>query len=205
MPIGKFGRLRSREQFLILVGLVLGALFLLRVIGGFGDPVVPQEFLDARSRGAAIAEEIVALSKESGKNLELVSKEDEKGNYSKAYDLVLQELAANKKARGRALALSSELEIMAKKLPDIGKNQASAIGLQATVDASQIVQRLIDYNDHTYQLLRALNSRFSGEDSRKIGAIIKSTIKIMNEEAEAINNLNEKYKNLMAEFDRAVR
>ncbi len=44
-------------------------------------PFVPQDFTDARSRGAVIAEEIVASSEVSISNLSVISQADEKGNY----------------------------------------------------------------------------------------------------------------------------
>ena len=161
---------------------------------------VPRDFFEARGRGAAIAESIVALTGKSVSNLKQISLLDEDKDYSDGLDLVLEEIARNDESRKFALALSSELGKMAAGLSEIKPSEASDTALQAVIEESQIVQRLINYNDHIYRLLALLRSRFSnggGASNQEVSDLISK----MNQEISSINALNEKYKELMIKFD----
>jgi len=139
---------------------------------------------------------------ESIENLGAVSTEDEIGNYTSGLDLVLKEVQRNEKARKEALDLSQELGVMAKSLNQVQPEEAAKVGLEAIINESQIVQRLINYNAYIFQLLDVLQSRFTkGGAAPDTDEKVKELINKMNEEAEAINELNDKYKNLMGEFD----
>jgi len=165
-------------------------------------PFVPSEFLEARSRGAIIADQIVALSKESISNLSTISTEDEIGNYSVGLNLVLEEIERNKKTNNAAVELSNELGLMATGLSQVQPEDAAKIGLEAVINETQIVQRLINYNSYAGQLLDVLQSRFTaGSGGPETDRKVKELISKMNEEAEAINELNSKYLELMSKFN----
>jgi len=172
-------------------------------IGGANETFVPAEFIDARGNGAVIAERIVSLSKESITNLAEISAEDEIGNYTAGLELVLKEVERNEKARNEALELSKELGKMTTNLTQIKPEEAAKVGLEATINELQIVQRLINYNAYVFQLLDVLQGRFTGGGSGpNTDEKVKELISKMNQEAEAINELNEKYKTQMGEFDK---
>ncbi len=172
-------------------------------IGSANEPFVPMEFREARGNGAVISERIVILSKESIANLAEISAEDEIGNYTAGLKLVLKEIERNEKARNEALQLSKELGKMTTNLIQIKPEEAAKVGLEATINELQIVQRLINYNAYVFQLLDVLQGRFTGGGSGpNIDEKVKELISKMNEEAEAINELNEKYKTQMREFDK---
>jgi hypothetical protein len=163
---------------------------------------VPPEFVEARSRGAEIADRIVALSKESIDNLNAISAEEEAGNYSAGLNLILEEVQRNERARKEALGLSQEISRMAAGLAQVQPAAAAKIGLEAIVNELQIVQRLINYNSYIFQLLDVLQSRLSaGGSASYTKDKIKELIGKMNKEAAAINELNSKYQSLMKEFD----
>ncbi|MBI1839056.1 MAG: hypothetical protein HYR95_02060 [Candidatus Colwellbacteria bacterium] len=186
---------------IVLVALV--GYFSVRLLNiDFRKSFIPPEFLEARLRGSVIAESIVGLSKESMGNLAVISSEDEIGNYDSGLNLVLKEVDRNAKARNSALELSKELAIMAENLSGVQPETATKIALQAVIDESQIVQRLINYNAYVYQLLDVLQTRFSADNTKDTSVKVKELISKMNEEAAAINELNGKYKGLMAEFDK---
>jgi len=172
-------------------------------ISNSAEPFVPGEFLEARGKGAVIAERIVNLSKESIANLSEISSEDEIKNYTSGLNLILKEVERNEKARSEALSLSEELGTMATNLTQVKPEDAAKVGLEAIINELQIVQRLINYNSYIFQLLDVLQGRFvasgatPGTDER-----VKELIAKMNEEAGAINELNDKYKDLMGEFDK---
>lgn len=162
---------------------------------------VPREFFEARGKGAAISEAIVRLAFESADNLKEITILEKGKNYSEGLDRVLQEIARNEEAREQALALSAELERMATSISDVRPDKASDTALQAVILQSQIVQRLINYNNYLGQLLNALRSRLA-DGAKSDGGSIASIIEAMNSEISSINTLNEQYKNLMAEFDK---
>jgi len=74
--------------------------------------------------------------------------------------------------------------------------------LEAVINESQIVQRLINYNAYALQLVDSLQGRFTGGGrGPATDGKIKELLSKMNEEARAINELNSKYKDLMARFN----
>ncbi len=169
-------------------------------------PFVPQDFTDARSRGAVIAEEIVASSEVSISNLSVISQADEKGNYEEGLNLVSKEIQDNESARTKAYDLSNQLEIMANNLNSIKPEDAARLGLEAILNESQIVQRLLNYNADVRQLLDVLLSRFSNSGSAlNAKEKVKELISSMNDEAKAVNDLNNKYKDLMSQFDKLTK
>ena len=192
-----------RTVSVIVVG-VAAVYFLVKIVLfiSYPQPFVPQDFTDARGKGAVIAEEIVASSEASIANLENISQEDEKGNYEGGLNLVSKEIQDNGTARAKALELSKQLEIMANNLNSIKPETAARIGLEAILNESQIVQRLLNYNADVRQLLDVLLSRFSNSGSvPNAREKVKELISSMNDEAKAVNDLNNKYKNLMSQFD----
>jgi hypothetical protein len=196
-----------RTISIILVGVVvIYFLFKIAIIVSSTKPFVPKDFTDARSRGAVIAEEIVASSEASIVNLSVISQADEKGNYEDGLNLVSKEIQDNEAARTKAYNLSSQLEIMANNLNSVKPEDASRVGLEAILNESQIVQRLLNYNADVRQLLDVLLSRFSNSGSvPNAKDKVKGLISSMNEEARAINDLNNKYKDLMSRFDNLTK
>ncbi|OGY60374.1 MAG: hypothetical protein A3B23_01660 [Candidatus Colwellbacteria bacterium RIFCSPLOWO2_01_FULL_48_10] len=185
----------------ILVG--LAAYFAVRFFWN-SAPFIPPAFLEARARGSVLSENIIKLSQESLKNLEKISDADKAGDYSNGLNLVIGEISRNELARASALSLSNELEVMALKLGDVKPKAAMNVGLQAIIGQSQLVQRLINYNGYIYELLDVLRVRFSNKGAsgaKEVADIIKQ----MNEESQSINDLNYKYRELMAKFDGLTR
>lgn len=166
---------------------------------------VPKEFLAARNQAVGVAEEIVKLSSESSDNLESISVKDRSGKYEEALDLVLQEANRNAELRNRAVTLSEDLRIMATNLAKVRPKEAAQVGLQAVTSELELVQRLVNYNSYTYELLGVLQTRLESNGSVDAREKIKIIITNMNKEVEKINELNQRYKNQMQEFDRLTR
>ncbi len=204
MPFIQVVKKQWLRALIIAAIVAVGFYIFTKVPGAMNEtkPFVPSEFLEARGKGVLTAQEIVDLSRESVGNLSAISTEDEIGNYTLGLDLVLKEVDRNAKARSVALDLSNDLGIMAASLTKVRPEDAAKIGLEAIINESQIVQRLINYNSYIFQLLDVLQTRFS-----KAGAApdtnkkVQELISKMNEEVSAINELNGKYKGLMTQFD----
>lgn len=196
-----------RTASVMVVGLV-AIYFLVKVVLviSFPKTFVPQDFTDARGRGAIIAEEIVASSETSIANLENIRQADERGNYTDGLNLVSKEIQDNEAAFVKAYDLSTQLGVMTNNLNSVKPENAARIGLEAVLNESQIVQRLINYNADVRQLLDVLLSRFSNSGSvPNAKEKVKELISSMNDEAKAINDLNNKYKDLMSQFDNLTK
>ena len=159
---------------------------------------VPDEFLMARQQASGIAQEVVSLSNQSTDNLIEISKLDQERKYAEALNLISQEIERNRQAREKAINLSSQLEIMTKNIAGISPDSASQVAIQAVTSETILISRLITYNDYLNQLLEILRDKFMGANN---GNSIPDLISKINNEAQAINDLDKKFNDLIEEFD----
>jgi len=193
-----YSKIPKRVKLLILfIIILLLAYFVLRFLT-VETKNVPEDFLRARQEASLIASEIVAISNESTNNLNEIAELDKSGKYTEALVLISQELERNRQAREKAIKLSVELETMAKNLSQISPASTSQVALQAISSETALISRLISYNDYLTQLLEVLREKFLGKsDGDKISELISK----INDEARAINDLNQKFNEVMGEFD----
>ena len=166
---------------------------------------VPQEFYDARGRAAEISSRIVQLTSASVQTLRLISTADEAGNYKRGLTLVTEEVDRNKEIKNQAVKLSEEVKTMALNLGTVKPEKAASAGLQAATTGLELAQRLVNYNNYAQELLAVLQTRFKSSGSPETRQRIEQIILRMNQEAETINNLNERYQEETREFDRLVK
>ncbi|MBN2197767.1 hypothetical protein JW698_01015 [Candidatus Wolfebacteria bacterium] len=193
-----YSKTPKRIKLLILfIIIILIAYFVLRFLA-IDLKEVPEEFLIARQEASIIASEIVAISSQSAGNFKEIARLDGEKKYNEALDLISQELERNKQAREKAIELSLQLEIMTNNLSQIFPSSASQIALGAITSETTLISRLITYNDYLNQLLEILGDKFLGNGN---GDKIMELIEKINEEARAINELNDKFNEAMKEFD----
>ncbi len=166
---------------------------------------VPQEFYDSRDRAAEISTKIVQLTDASVITLGQISAADEKGQYKRGLELVNQEVERNTEIKSQAFKLSEELKVMALNLSSVNPDKSAEAGLQATAIGLELVQRLINYNSQTQELLAVLQTRLKKNGSPETRQRIEQIILRMNQEVEAVNNLNDKYQEEIGNFDRLTR
>ncbi len=197
--IGNFYRKIPRRVRLLIVFLIIILIgyFVARFL--FVDAKdVPDDFLQARQEASLIAQDIVNLSNQSADNLDEIAYLDSERKYSEALALTSQELERNRQAREKAIGLSVQLEKMARNLSEISPPSASQIALEAVSSETALISRLIIYNDYLTQLLEVLRDKFLGiTDGDKTDELIAK----INGEAQAINDLNNKFNSIMEEFD----
>lgn len=163
-----------------------------------GAKDIPDDFLRARQEASLVAQDIVNLSNQSADNLDEIANLDSEHKYTEALTLISRELERNRQAREKAINLSVQLEKMARNLSQISPPSASQVALEAVSSETTLISRLIIYNDYLTQLLEVLREKFSGEtDGDKISELIAK----INDEAQAINDLNNKFNKIMEEFD----
>lgn len=161
---------------------------------------IPSDFLKARQEASVISQIIVNLSSDSAKRIEEISILDSQAQYTEALNLIVSEMNKNREIRQKAIELSSSLETMAKNASDIYPDSSASVALEAIGIETTIISRLINYNDYLNQLLEVLQLKLLGKNNlhKKINELIGR----VNEEAKEINKLNEKFNDLMAQFDR---
>src|SRR3989344_8961584 len=91
---------------------------------------VPPDFFEARNRAGEVSVRILQLTDASVQTLRLISAADEKGNYKRGLDLVLEEVDRNSEIKNQAVKLSEELKIMALNLGAVKPEKAASAGLQ---------------------------------------------------------------------------
>lgn len=166
---------------------------------------VPQEFYDARGRAAEISSRIVELTGASVQTLRLISAADEEGNYKRGLSLVTEEVGRNNEIKNQAVKLSEEVRTMALNLGAVKPEKAASAGFQAATTGLELAQRLVSYNNYAQELLAVLQTRLKSNGSPETKQRIEQIILKMNQEAETINNLNERYQEQIREFDKLVK
>lgn len=182
---------------ILFVVIILVVYFALRFVGT-ATRNTPEEFLQARQEASLIAADIVTISDNSISDFDQIAKLDSQGDYTNALLLVTKELENNQVARKKAITLSDQLAIMAKNLDKISPTSAGQIALQAVSSETELISRLINYNDGLNQLLGILREKFLGKAS---GDKILELLSKINDEVKAINDLNRQFNDLMSQFD----
>ncbi|MBI3088822.1 MAG: hypothetical protein HYY99_01000 [Candidatus Colwellbacteria bacterium] len=201
--LGKYRKDRKLLLATILVVILLAA-------GGYWylaskSPNAPPQFFEARNRAGEISNRIVELTHTSVDNLELISAADEAGRYKRGLELTQEEIDRNAEVKNEAFKLSEELKIMALNLNEVRPKEAAEVGLQATTNGLELVQHLINYSNLTEELLGVLQTRLKSNGSPETRERIEQIILRMNQEAEAVNKLNDEYREEMKNFDRLTQ
>ncbi|MBI2037093.1 MAG: hypothetical protein HYT14_01915 [Candidatus Liptonbacteria bacterium] len=181
--------------------------YLLWVYLGAQRVVIPREFLEAKGRGAVVAEEIVRLSGETARQLDEINKLDQEGKYADAFNLVAEEQKRSREMREYAALLSRELSTMTSAVAQISGTDARSTALQAvnyevTLMGKLVMGKLVTYSEYLAQLLEALRRKFEGlaPGAPSVDELIGN----INKEVAAINDLNSKFLSEIAKLERAT-
>jgi hypothetical protein len=188
---------------LILITILLGtAVFMSVRLVSFQIRNVPPEFISARDRGALLASEIVDLSRQSLTRLAQIAEFDQERKFNQALALISEELIEYQKSQDTAARLASQLEIMARLLPEIKPSRAREIAAEGVSAEVALVSRLVTYNDKLRDLFVVLQLKFNTRNvSGELDGRVNELINKINEQAKAINQFNKRFDDAMAEFD----
>ena len=164
---------------------------------------VPTAFVNARSKSATIAENIVNISKQSNDALEQVNAYDAKGDYANALALVSSTIAQSEDLRNQAVELSNQIESMTQSLSNINSLPARQAALEAISSDLALINQLINYSGDLSNLLTTLQSRFAGAPTN--GQNIQALVNQINTEVAAINNFNQQASQALQEFDKLTK
>ena len=164
------------------------------------EKYLPPNFTEAKNNSAVIAQEIVSLTEESIKKLDDISSYDRRGNFSKAIELVREELERAKESRLKATNLTKQIETMTIAGNEISPAKARNLAIEAISQELALVTHLIVYNDTLNALLQTLEFKFSGDipyDADDVQKLVKN----INDEAREINKLNDSFNEKMKQLD----
>ncbi len=167
----------------------------------FPSRFLPGEFTDARIKGANIAQRIVELSRDTLTRLERVSQFDRARKVNEALIEISNAVIANRESQAEAIRLSSQLAAMAENLPRIQPARAREIATEAVTAEVALVSRLLYYNNYLSQLFEALRAKFQRPGISYLDGQVNDLINKINDEAQAINELNKKFGAAMVDFD----
>jgi len=162
---------------------------------------IPQDFLDARSRGAQIAQEINSFADSASASLDEISKKDSEGDYTQALDLTLIEIKRAREAKDKSIELLGELQKMTAAITDIDSEELQQTAMQAVSTEVSLVGKLIEYNDDLNQLLDNMRLKFVSYSPTDYNKDTETITRRINEKALQINEMSRKYHALMREFD----
>jgi len=187
---------------------LLTAIIIVAIIGFIFIPQkasVPKNFAEARISSALLAGSLNNFASESISALNKIGEKDDSAQYEEALDLTIHELERIRLARVKTIELLGELETMASSIPMIANHQAQTTGIRAISTKITLVDRLLNYNEKTKQLLDLLRQKFTSYSPEQFNEEVVVITQSLNDEALAINELNRKYQSLMKEFDERTR
>ncbi len=177
----------------LLIGVFAASLFLA------GKENVPADFISARNSSSLIAKDIVEINNNLAKDLADVSKASADERYDDALNMIVKDIDQNRKARQKAVALSANLEIMIKNTDKIYPENLARQALEAISAETTLISHLITYNDYLYQLLDILRDGLL--DKQISQKQVVSLADKINTEARAVNDINNRFNDLMKKFD----
>ncbi len=167
-----------------------------------GSGTIPQSFVNARTQGAIIAQNIVNLSNQSTATLEQVNTMDEKRDYTNALTLTTGLVTQSQEIRDQAVELSGQIEEMTKALSDISDFNARQAALESISNRLALINQLINYSGDLGQLLQVLQDRFTGRGGTNTE--VQALVNQINTDVNAINNFNAQAGQAMDRFDTIV-
>lgn len=181
----------------IIIAIGFGLLSLLLSGEAYAIPTV---FIESRKDGAAAAEKISTMINESLETLTEVAAYEERGDLASAVFLIRTELGKTGARQEQAQILAGAMEKMARAIIDIKPDSAQQIALEAVSTQVATVSRLVSYNENLSDLFNLLNDRMRG-DAKATPEKIDRLVKRLNNESEAIGELNTQFNKSLAQFD----
>ncbi|MBI2024806.1 MAG: hypothetical protein HYT03_01820 [Candidatus Harrisonbacteria bacterium] len=197
MKLNKIVRWQYILGAVIAALIVFGARYLI-----LRPDFIPWEFSAARAKGAAIAEKIVELSRNNLARLSDVSRFDRQRNVSEALISISNAVIENRQTQVEAIRLSSQLEEMAQYISQIRPVRAREFATEAVAAQVALVSRLLFYGDYMSRLFETLRAKFDDPGRAYLDGQVNDLINKLNDEAQAINDLNKRATRALDEFDR---
>lgn len=191
---------KIKPKHIVTVMMAAAAVLFLRYVV-FPSRFLPGEFSEARIKGSNVAERIVEISRSNLALLDEVARYDRESDHSEALIAISRAIIQNRDNQVEAIRLSEQLTTMAEQTPRIRPLRAKEIATEAVASEVALVSRLIYYNNYLSQLFETLRVKFEKPWVAYLDGQVSDLINKINDEAQAINELNKKFVASMAELD----
>jgi Cu/Ag efflux pump CusA len=173
------------------------------IVGSFvafrflGASQVPKEFKDARAEGGVISERIVQNAQSVAQSLNDVSTLENQKKYDEENAKIEELRGQNQSMKDDAIALSNQMQIMLKYIPDIRSEKARTVAFQAVNNELALIADLLSYGDYMEKLFAVIQDHTLKNRS----AQIQGWLHEINNEVQQINDINTKAQEAFSEFD----
>jgi hypothetical protein len=195
-----FGNLSKRLRGIIISVLALCFLFVFGyVFWYFFGTHVPSSFSQARIAAFEYAQNLSDALKDTPSNLHKIQELEKQSKDDQALALLVEEIKKNQIATEASINLSKELEKMAQDIAYIRPKRSAQKALVAITAETQLIYKLVSFNNYMAQLLRLLQDKVTG----KIYSVekINQLVDVLNSEVDSINQLNSQFRDYLNDFD----
>lgn len=203
-------RIKKKYQrpFLIFaIALIVAVFYLIINPPQFSDKkenVFPPAFTEAYAAVTNLSSVISEAAEEATVRIGEINEADRKGDYIRAFNLTVEQAKQHEGLRMKSVELLAELQKMAASVEQIDSPTVQQLVLQVVSTQVSLVSRLLIYNERWISLLNHLKSKFLSATPWVFDSETEELIQKINDEIEAINELNRKYNALIEELRRAI-
>jgi len=160
---------------------------------------VPADFTAARQKAAAVSQDIVTLTGETGQKISQANLIQNGGNVNELLSLINGAKTTNATAYQKAFDLSHTLQQMAESLNTV-QQPRQQLGYEAVALELSLVSEFISYTGTLNDFLNNLSNAVLDKNpvSRKMA---EDSLKSVNQKADLINTLNKNFQDKMTAFD----
>ena len=165
---------------------------------------VPAAFIEDRQAAAAMSQRIVEITESVSSRIGEANGHEKVGNRDGALSLMEQAHTENNEARLKAVELSAQLKKLTESLSGIHSGTSQQYGIRAISQGLILVNEYITYNQYLGTFLDTLANSFGGGTTDAERSAIEAALSAVNQEAVAINRMNQLFQDAMSEFDRSL-
>ncbi len=190
----------KRILFIIIPIIIVVVLFVY-LLSSLQGNVVPADFTAARQNAAAISQDIVNLTSETGKKIESANQAENKGDLDQLRNLISDAKTTNAAAYQKAFDLSKAIQSMAESLSGVRSNRQQ-LGYEAVALELSLVSDFISYTGSLNDFLNSA-SRSASDESPVNQKATADALNKVNNWVSLINDINRNFVEKMAAFDQA--
>ncbi len=188
------------KKFILAVGAILVVAGLLAyLLSSLEGVVIPADFTAARQKAASVSQDIVNITNETGKSIELANRAESEGDLQRILGIIEEAKNSNTLAYQKAFELSQSIQQMAESLKGV-QSVSQQIGFEAVAMELSLVSEFISYTGTLNDFLNNLAKSVSNGTAN--GGTIGDNLRDINNRVVLINALNRNFAEKMAAFDR---
>jgi hypothetical protein len=190
-----------KRVFFVIIPIIIVVVLFVYLLSSLQGNVIPADFTAARQSAAAISQDIVNLTSETGKKIESANQAENNGNLDQLRSLISDAKANNTIAYQKAFDLSKSIQQMAESLNGV-RSTRQRLGYEAVALELSLVSEFMSYTESLNDFLNNVARSASDENpiNRKATA---DALNRVNQKVNLINDLNRNFVDKMSAFDQA--